>query len=84
MSLLSGKLYVEGIGERGPWDTGRLPFQDESVVEVLVGVGHRKATTVEELLAILRQTESGLPVIRTWVSEGLEGFARGLWEEYRR
>jgi hypothetical protein len=31
-TLLNGKLYVDGFGERGPWDTGLLALQDEATV----------------------------------------------------
>jgi hypothetical protein len=83
-TLLNGKVYTDGFGERGPWDTGCLAFQDEATVEILVTrVGHRKVRTAEELQAVLRESEAGLPAIRTWVSEELEQFARRLWEESR-
>jgi hypothetical protein len=84
VTLLNEKLYVDGFGERGPWDTESLAFQDESVVEVLVTrVGHLKVVTAEELLAVLRETQKSLPAVRVWTSEGLEGVARGLWEKAR-
>jgi hypothetical protein len=82
VTLLAGRIYVDGFGERGPWDTGRLAFQDESVVEVLVArVQHRRVVTAEDMLAVLLESEGGLPAIRPWIIEGLEEFARGLWEE---
>ncbi len=81
-TLMGGILYADGIGERGPWDAKHLPYQDESVVEVLVArAGHRKVVTANELLEVLRESEAGLPAIRTWAIEGLEEFARGLWEK---
>ncbi len=36
ITLLSGKIYLDGFGERGPWETGCLAFQDEATVEILV------------------------------------------------
>ena len=84
VTILGGRLYADGIGEHGPWVTERLPFQDEAAVELLVArVEHRKAMNFEELLAILRESESGLPASRVWVAEELEEITRGLWEESR-
>ena len=81
-SVLGGRLYVDGFGERGPWDTKRLAFQDEATVEILVTrVGHRKVVIADELQAVLRESEAGLPAIRVWIIEGLEEFARRLWEK---
>ena len=77
VTVLGGRLYVDGIGERGPWNTGRLPYQHEAAVELLMArVGHRKVRSAEELRAILRESESGLPAIRAWVHEGIEEAAR--------
>ncbi len=43
-TILRGRSYTDGIGERGPWDTSRLVFQDAATVELLVArVGHQKA-----------------------------------------
>ncbi len=72
VTMLGGKIYADGFGERGPWDTGRLAFQDEATVEVLVArVAHRKVVTAEELLAVLQETQKGLPpsgfgLVRGW------------------
>jgi hypothetical protein len=41
-------------------------------------VGHRRARTEAELLAIIKESERGLPAIRVWVREGLEASARRL------
>lgn len=72
VTALGGRLYIDGISAREPWDPRRLPYQEESVVEVLVGrVGQRKVETVEELRAILIESEKGLLAIRVWVAEGL-------------
>jgi hypothetical protein len=37
-----------------------------------------KARTEAELLVIVRESERGLPAIRVWTREGLEGVARRL------
>ncbi len=85
ITAMAGKIYTDGFGERGPWDTKLLAFQDEATVEVFVTkVSHRKVMTAEGLQALLRESEESSPAIRAWISEGLKGFARGLWEEYRR
>lgn len=84
-TALAGRLYVEYIGDHGPWDDKRLPFQDETVVDLLATprAGHRKARTEAELLEGLRESERGLPTVRIWIHEGLQGTARRLWEESR-
>ena len=64
-TVLGGRLYIDGFGERGPWDTKRLAFQDEVTVEILVTrVGHRRVRTSEELQEVLLESEEGLPAIR--------------------
>jgi hypothetical protein len=84
VTLLGGRVYVDGFSERGPWDTGRLAFQDEATVEILVTrAGHRKVRSAEELKAVLRESEESSFAVRAWIHEGLEDFARGLWEANR-
>lgn len=41
-------------------------------------VGHRKARTEAELFAVVDESDRGLPAIRVWVHEFLEGVARRL------
>lgn len=79
-TLLGRRLYIDEMGTGGPWDPRRLPYQEESVVEVLVGkVGHRRVDSDAELQAILRESEKGLPAIRVWISEGPEEAAWAVW-----
>jgi hypothetical protein len=40
--------------------------------------GHRKARTEAELLAVVNESDRGLPAFRVWVHECLEGVARSL------
>jgi hypothetical protein len=40
---------------------------------------HRKALTIDEVKAILRESAKGLPAIRVWMAEGLEEMAQRLW-----
>jgi hypothetical protein len=70
-TAMGGRLYVNGAEG--------LAYCDESVADMLVTrIGHRKARTEAELLAAVRESERGLPAIRVWVREGLEGVARRL------
>jgi hypothetical protein len=82
VTALGGRLYIDGISERGPWNTAGLRYQDEAMVELLATrVGHRKTLTAQELWKVVQESESGLASIRMWVREGLEEAARKLWEE---
>ncbi len=69
VTAMSGRLFGEGA----------LTYCDEAVVDMLVErVVHRKARTEAELLAVVKESERGLPAIRIWVHEALEGVARRL------
>jgi hypothetical protein len=69
VTAMSGRLYGDGP----------LTYCDEAVVDMLVErVVHRKVRTEAELLAVVRESARGLPVIRIWVHEALEGVARGF------
>ncbi len=71
VTVMGGRAYPDG-GE-GP------AYCDEAVVDTLVErVVHRKARTEAELLAVIKESERGLPAIRIWVHEALEGVARRL------
>ncbi len=83
-TAMTGRLYPEGIGERGPWDSKRLVYWPEEAVRIALRQGiDRVARTVEDLEAVIRSSEQGLPAIRVWIQEGLEGQARILWHEPR-
>jgi hypothetical protein len=65
-TVMAGRVYLD--------DRDGLAYCDEAVVDMLVErVVHRKARTEAELLAVVRESERGLPAIRVWVHEGLEG-----------
>jgi hypothetical protein len=67
LTAMSGRLYGDGA----------LTYCDEAVVDMLVErVVHRKARTEAELLAVVKESEQGLPAIRIWVHEGLEGMCQ--------
>jgi hypothetical protein len=69
VTAMGGRLYSDGTGVH----------YDEAVVDMLVErVGHSKVRTEAELLAVVRESARGLPAIRVWVHEGLEGVARSL------
>jgi hypothetical protein len=69
LTAMSGRLYGDGP----------LTYCDEAVVDMLVArVVHRKARTEAELLGVIKESERGLPAIRIWVHEALEGVVRRL------
>jgi hypothetical protein len=81
-TAMSGRLYPEGIADRGPWDCSRLVYWPEEAVRIALRQGiDRVARTAEDLEAVVRNPEQGLPAIRAWIQEGLEGQARTLWRE---
>ena len=43
----------------------------------------RLAWTVDDLEAVIRSSERGLPAIRVWIHEGLEERVRALWQQSR-
>jgi hypothetical protein len=68
-TVMAGRVYLDS--KEG------LAYCDEAVVDMLVErVVHRKARTESELLAVIKESERGLPAIRVWAHEGLEGVAR--------
>jgi hypothetical protein len=69
VTVMAGRLYLDGAES--------LAYCDETIADMLTErIGHRKARTEAELLAVVQESERGLPAIRTWVHEGLEGVAR--------
>lgn len=77
------RLYVEGMGEHGDWDRGRLVSYSAEVASMLLKPysQDRQVHTVEELRVAVE--ESGLPAYRVWIQEGLVEASRGIWEESR-
>jgi hypothetical protein len=74
VTATGGRLYLDSTGV----------YYDEAVVDMLVErVGHRKAETEVELLAVINESDRGLPAIRVWVHEALEPLMRRLREESR-
>ncbi len=68
-TAMGGRLHLDGTAA----------YYYETVVDMLVErVGHSKVRTEAKLLAVVRESERGLPTIRVWVHECLEEFARRL------
>jgi hypothetical protein len=77
------RLYVEGLGDPGDWDSGRLVFYPVEVVDMLIKPNpqDRRVHTEQELRSAVE--ESKLPAYRVWIHEKLEAAARRLWEADR-
>ena len=83
-TVMARRLYPEGIGERGPWDSQRLVYWPEEAVRIALRQGvDRLAWTVDDLEVVIRSSERGLPAIRVWIHEGLEERVRALWLQSR-
>jgi hypothetical protein len=78
---MGGRLYPQGIGERGLWESSRLAYQTEETIALLLRpiIGEKKIHTPEELAEAIRQ--SSLPAVTVWIPESLENAARVLWEK---
>jgi hypothetical protein len=79
-----GRLYVEGILDRRPWDAGKLTYRDEGQIVFNPDVGDRKIHNPDELDLALTASCLGPPSLRLWIAEGLEETARKIWQESRR
>ena len=80
-TILGGRLHVRGIPDWGPWDLARLEWESEEYVDMFVGVDpiHRKARTLEELDAIMKEPRGVSPTREVWIHESLVDNARRLW-----
>lgn len=85
-TMVGGKIYVEGVSERGPWDAQRLIFQEEAVADrVLVpGTGDRKVYTSQSLEEAVRESEKRQLALRVWIHEALAEVAHLIWERQHR
>jgi hypothetical protein len=71
VTVMAGRLYLDS--------RDGIAYCGAAVADMLTErIGHRKTRTEEELFAVVRESEQGLPAIRVWVHEGLEGVARRL------
>ncbi len=84
-TAMGGRLYVQGVPDRGPWNSAWLVYYPEEMVEKIVQplAGDRKARTTEELAEAIRVSWRGLPTITVWISEEMEEMAKMCWEESR-
>jgi len=83
-TVMARRLYPEGIGEQGPWDSQRLVYWPEEAVRIARRKGvDRLAWTVDDLEVVIRSSERSLPAIRVWIHEGLEERVRALWQKSR-
>ena len=82
-TVLGGRLHVDGVPERGPWDSTRLDrFTEEYITPGLVTVaGDRIVRTLAELEEVLNAPRRQAPTRRVWIHERLEDEARRLWEK---
>lgn len=83
-AAMGGKIYPEGIGDRGPWISKRLVYYPENVARVMSAPYPHDALVTEasELLRIVRS--SSLPAFKVWIHEALERVAQDLWEGQHR
>lgn len=81
---MGGKIYPEGVGDRGAWIPKRLVYYPKSVVRIMSEPHFHDAlvTDARDLLRIVR--DSSLPAVKIWIHESLESVARELWEEQPR
>jgi hypothetical protein len=79
-TVMGGRLYVQGIGTYGPWDSQQLPYQVEGIVDQILRplLGERKIHTREELVEAVRRSD--MPAATIWIGEGLEVEARRIHE----
>ncbi len=72
-TAMAGRLYVQGIPDRGPWDPKQLVYYSEEIVDKMMQplAGDRKVKTAEELAEAVRVSERGLPTIKVWIHGGL-------------
>ncbi len=82
-TILGGHLHVRGIPDWGTWDPSRFEWADEAFVDLLLSKnpGDRKARTLEELEAIMKEPLKVAPTREVWMHESLVGEARRLREQ---
>lgn len=81
---MGGKLYPEGLGNRGPWRSEGLVYYPEEALRLL-SAPHPAVPIVtdpEELRQIVRA--STLPAVKLWIHEVLENAVCQLWEGQQR
>ncbi len=79
-----GRLYVQGVPERGPWDASQLVYWTEEQIDLVFNplTGDRKVRAFAELERALEDSRLGPPALKVWIAEGLEEEARRAWQEF--
>lgn len=79
-TAMAGRLYVQGVPDRGPWDPAGLVYWTERQVDAVVNprAGSRKAETAGELDRGIRA--AGFPSARVWIAEGLEDVVKARFQ----
>jgi hypothetical protein len=80
-TAMDQRIYVDGLGDHGDWDPGRLIFYPIEVVDVLLKPypRDRRVHTEQELLSAVE--ESNLPAYRVWIHESLQDVVRRILKE---
>lgn len=83
-TAMAGCLHLLDISDFGPWNSSRIVFQDEQVVDViLIRLIIRKVLTIEELDEALKASENTPGSASLYVHENLLDAAEQRWEEMR-
>ena len=80
-TAMGGKLYPEGLGDRGPWRPERLVYYPEDVARIMAAPHPRDrlVADAEELRQVVTSTTP--PAVKVWVRQDLEAAVRDLWED---
>ncbi len=81
-TAMAGRLYVQGVPDKGPWDPRGFVYWAEDQVDAILNprVGDRKIRSSDQLRNALRASAMrGLPTVKLWIAEGLEDAAME-WE----
>ncbi len=75
---MGGRLYVQGVSERSPWNPTQLVYYSEEIVDKIMQTlaGDRKVQTAQDLAEVIRLSERGLPTVRICILQGLEELVR--------
>jgi hypothetical protein len=78
----AGRLYVQGLPDKGPWDAKLLIYWEEAQVDAVLNpfIGDRKAQTVKELRAAIEASRRRTPAIEVWIAESLKDEIATIWQ----
>jgi hypothetical protein len=84
ITLMTGRLYPQGISEWGPWDATQLRYVTEDAITIQVPGVEAKVDDPSEILRHLDASAARpLPTRTLWIREGLEEEVRRIWERGR-